>query len=275
MVFVWRYKFIKMILNTHGIINSSIWDADALTFISNAVITSATEKNAINYLVKALKANNLWTKLYAIYPFVGGTSSTCKWNLKDPRDLDAAYRLTFSGGLTFDSIGMLGNATNGYANTYFNPSWPNYPFFSIGIYLALNLDEAGATGAHMGTINSSNKGYSISARNSNVYYAQAWDAIVSTTVANTDSKGFYIVTRTSSTNAKTFKNGSIFVNHANQSGNYGATYDILIGCRNNSGTPLYFNSNKTGFAFIGNGLTDTESINLNSIFSTFKTITSK
>ena len=92
-------------------------DADALAFITAAAITDATQQTAIDTLVKGMKADGIWTKMKAIYPFVGGTATTHKWNLKDPRDLDAAFRLVFNGGWTHSSNGALPNGTNGYADT--------------------------------------------------------------------------------------------------------------------------------------------------------------
>jgi hypothetical protein len=78
--------------------------------------------NAVNQLVLDLKAASIWTKMKAIYPFVGGTASLHKWNLKDPRDLDAAFRLTFFGGWTHTTNGAQGNGTNSYADSFFIPS---------------------------------------------------------------------------------------------------------------------------------------------------------
>ena len=92
-------------------------DADAQAFIAAAGITDLTQASAISTLVNDLKTYGLWSKMKAFYPMVGGTSTSHKWNLKDPRDLDAAYRLTFFGGLTHDSNGVLGNGTNSYAYT--------------------------------------------------------------------------------------------------------------------------------------------------------------
>ena len=93
-------------------------DADAQAFITAAGITDATQKSAVNQLVLDLKNANIWTKMKAIYPILGGSASSHKWNLKDPRDLDAAFRLTFSTGWTHSSTGMLPNGTSAYANTF-------------------------------------------------------------------------------------------------------------------------------------------------------------
>jgi len=102
------------------------YDADAQAFFTAAAITNATQKTAVNNLVVALKGYGIWAKMAAIYPLVGGTASTCKYNLKDPRDLDAAYRLTFTGGnnlvISATGIQSLTTAPGVFANTKFNPT---------------------------------------------------------------------------------------------------------------------------------------------------------
>ncbi len=63
---------------------------------------------------------SLVLKVQQSYPIVGGTASSHKYNLKDPRDLDAAFRLTFASGWTHSSTGM--TPLNTFANTFFNPN---------------------------------------------------------------------------------------------------------------------------------------------------------
>ena len=100
---------------------TTVYDADAQAFITAAVITVLVQMTAINELTIGLKADSLWTSMKAIYPFVGGTATTHKWNLKDPRDLNAAFRLTFTGGWTHSSTGAQPNGVNGYADTFLIP----------------------------------------------------------------------------------------------------------------------------------------------------------
>ena len=52
------------------------FDADAQAFITAAAITNANQQTAINTLVVSLKSYGLWTKMKAIYPFVGGSASS-------------------------------------------------------------------------------------------------------------------------------------------------------------------------------------------------------
>ena len=97
-------------------------DADALAFLSAAAITDPTITSAICTLVTSMKANGTWAKCSAIYPMVGGTATTHKFNLKNPLDTNAAFRLSFVGGWTHSSGGALPNGTNAYANTFLNPT---------------------------------------------------------------------------------------------------------------------------------------------------------
>jgi len=66
-----------------------ISDADVSAFIAAASLTDSTQKAAVNTLVTSLKAQSLWSKFYALYPFVGGTSTA------HAQDLKAAYDITW------------------------------------------------------------------------------------------------------------------------------------------------------------------------------------
>lgn len=106
------------------------FDADAQAFITAAGITDPTQQNAINQLTLDLKSYNIWSSMNAIYPFVGGTATTHKYNLKDPRDLNAAYRLTFGGGWVHNNNGATGNGVNTYADTNYN----GFQSGELGVY---------------------------------------------------------------------------------------------------------------------------------------------
>ena len=67
-----------------------------------------------------LGVNNLSTKFDTIYPFIGGTASAHKYNLCNPLNTDAAYRLVFSGGWTHSPTGVLPNGANGYTSTFWD-----------------------------------------------------------------------------------------------------------------------------------------------------------
>jgi hypothetical protein len=241
-------------------------DTDAQAFITAAGITDATQQSAVNQLVLDLKSANIWTKMKAIYPILGGTASSHKWNLKDPRDLDAAFRLTFTTGWTHSSNGMLPNGTSAYANTFLTPNINLTNNNShISVYLRTNTDNNGVDigiqdDMGFGTTVSS---YYIITRNLNILVGTIQtDDVNRISGSNTDSRGFYITSRTTSTSLKQYKNSSI--------------YGIPLGAVryiNDPGSDTYSNysNRQQSFASIGDGLTDAEALSFYNAVQTFNT----
>ena len=79
-------------------------DIDVVNFVNATGISDPTIINAICTLTTSLKNNGLWNKMNAIYPFVGGSATTHKFNLKNPADTNAAFRLSFTGGWTHSEV---------------------------------------------------------------------------------------------------------------------------------------------------------------------------
>ena len=63
-----------------------VYDTDAQAFFTAVAgggdTLTTTEKDATNQFVLDLKSAGIWTAMDLIYPFVGGTSTSTKWNLK-------------------------------------------------------------------------------------------------------------------------------------------------------------------------------------------------
>lgn len=87
-------------------------------FVAAAGLTDATQIQAIYSLVDELQAAGLWEKMTALYPFVGGTARSHQFNLKDPRDADEAFRLTFPNGSAHSAGGVF---TFGGVDTHLSP----------------------------------------------------------------------------------------------------------------------------------------------------------
>ena len=236
-------------------------DADAQAFITAAGITDATQQSAINTLVTDLKGYGIWTKMKAIWPFVGGTSSSHKWNLRDPRDLDAAFRLVFSGGWTHSSTGAKPNGTNGYADTKLAPSVvQTLNNTHISFYSRLNLADGDDLSCYNGVVTRISR-ILIKDNTSNII-ADMNDTAQRITLANSDARGFYVVNRASSTSLKLHKNSFIIGTNTNANTGTLPSFAYSIGALNNQNAYVNFSARECAFASIGDGLTDTEAANL-------------
>lgn len=110
------------------------YDDAATAFITSSGITDTLQKSAINDLVVQLKKDSLWDKFLALYPMVGGTDATTKWNLKDPRDLDDAFRISWNGTPDFKSTGVTCLTATDWGDTHLNDSILHYDNSSISFY---------------------------------------------------------------------------------------------------------------------------------------------
>ena len=173
-------------------------DSDASAFITAAGLTDPTQKSAINTLVKDMKAAGLWTKMKAVYPMVGGTATSMKFNLKDPRDLDAAFRLTWSGGWTYSATGATPNGTNAYADTKFIPNNNGLTINdnSISYYSRTSAANGGTQFYEMGSSNTlgTTDLYSLfTRRNGDTAGYDVGDYTKNrNSFTNTDGSGFYL-----------------------------------------------------------------------------------
>jgi len=243
-------------------------DADAQAFITASGI-SGTEATAINTLVVTLKSINVWTKIKAAYPMVGSSATSCKWNLKDARDLDAAFRLVFSGGGTFSANGYQLNGTNGFANTFLNPAVA----YSIGTSGHMSYysrtDSNGSSEREIGAMTAIIY-TDLGLRYSGNLYMRWGETGGPTQVASPNSLGFYVANRTTATSQKIFKNGT----QALLSGNLGnqlPNVNFYLGCQNSNNSPINYSAKQCAFASIGDGLTDAESLAFYNAVQTFQT----
>ena len=238
------------------------YDTDALAFISAATITNNIQIMAINDLVTDLKGFNLWSKMIALYPFVGGNANSHKYNLKDPRDLDAAYRLSFSGGWIHSSTGALPNGTNGYADTFLIPNnvlslnSTHVSYYSRTIGAALN------NRAEMGTGNASGSFLFLSFYFSSAYIFdvnQTSDSVISNPSVTTH--GFLCASRTGTNALRGVRNDTTLINTTTISTSM-SNNSVVIGAWNSNGTKTGFSTKECAFASIGSGLTATDTTNL-------------
>ena len=253
----------NMFLATHGILARSASgggvDPDAQAFITAASITNPTQQSAINQLVTDLKGYGVWTKLRACYPFVGGTNAQHTWNLKNT----AQYKISWYGGVTSSSNGIIGNAFNAYGDTFLNNNVMTQNDAHISLYSRTSTNEASYD---MGSWNGSSFGSFIRVRAAGNFVGTinngGW-----VTQANLDGKGFYLVTRKSSTLQTGQKNTTQYVTSSISNSHIATSYKILrVGEYNGE-----YSSRNLAFVSVGDSLTDTEATNFYTAVQAFQT----
>jgi hypothetical protein len=248
----------------------SVIDPDAQAFLNATGITNQTIVDAINTLVVDLKTNNIWDDMLAIYPMVGGTATTNKYNLKDPQDTNGAFRLNFVGGWTHNSSGSKPDGVAGtYADTFLNasssltPSTGSFSYYSFTdspgdiVEIGVN-DNAAATNESLLALRYSGAQFG--------FYSQ----LGGSGGAVADSKGFGIVNRT--TNVELWRDGTRVLNQAGSVASM-PNRTFYLGAQNN-GTNSYRNSNR-GCSFSHIGYTLSSPSTFTTIVNTFQTSLSR
>ena len=242
-------------------------DPDADAFILATGITDVTQKTAINTLVVDLKSYSLWIKMDAIYPMVGGTATTHKYNLKNPLDTDAAFRLRFSGGWTHSTTGVLGNGTNSWAETYLIPYYildrdnSHLSFYSRTDVIG-NQTEIG-----IGSLYLLYRYGSSTYKAFNSLQAQRGSLFAPTT-------GMLIGSRINSTVEKYYHQG-VLTDNLTVNSLAIPTSALTVSVGTNDPAYSQFSAKECAFATIGEGLTDTEANDLETVVQDFQTTLSR
>jgi hypothetical protein len=246
------------------------WETDAQAFITAAAITDPTQQSAVNQLVVDLKGYGVWTKMKALYPFVGGTASQHKFNLKNPLDTNAAFRLVFNGGWTHSATGALPNGTNAWANTFF-VSANNFASKDNAHYSFYSRTNLASDGIEIGVNDApSNQGLYTRSAGGNATFILNGSATFPN-VATANSLGFYQANRNALNTISGWKNG-IKLSQISSISVVSTFPSFSIGAYNmNNLTANYYSSKQCAFASLGDGLTDTEASNFYTAVQTFQT----
>jgi hypothetical protein len=241
---------------------AQILTARTSAFLTASAINDATIRGGLNTFDIGLIANSLDTKMKAIYPFVGGTASTHRWNFMDARDLNAAYRLQFTGGWVHSSNGILPNGVNTFADTFLASNVMGQNNFHNVLYSRTNIVESGCDlGVWNGSYGVSNY---LSLTNQYITHSNSTSTVDDSI---TNSLGFFAQSRLSSTNIfKRFNSTTLtktLTSTTPRSSNYiiGRTGDF-------NGE---YSSKQLAFISIGDGLSSAELTTLDTLTQAFQT----
>jgi hypothetical protein len=246
------------------------YDADAAAFFTAASITDTTQKSAVNTLVLSLKSANIWTKMKALYPVVGGVASAHAVNLKTP----GTYNLTFATGWTHASTGMTPNGAT-YADSNIIPSSVltlNSTHFSF--YSRTNANPGGLFFGSVNSIQTASLQCSVYGTNNGSIYDSyntitGQGRLLGSNVA--DSRGFAVFTRSASNLSKIFWNNVLNGSITTSGGALPNTYKIALSARNYDGVVGNYDTRQCAFGSIGDGLTDAEASSFYSAVQNYQT----
>jgi len=221
--------------------------------------SDATIISALNTLESDLSNYGLTSKMTALYPFVGGTSTKHSYNFMNT----AAYQITFNGGWTHNSTGALPNGTNDYANT----SLPASTFgtnYMLSFYSRTNSD--GLT-SDLGLHDSGEM--EVLTRFGNTLYMDIPVTNQRISVLNNNSTGFYIFANNSTLGRKGYKNNSEIISSSFLNVNL-YPYNIIFSAWGYLPQMRYSNR-ELAFGGFGSNFTSTDASNYYTAVQAFQT----
>ena len=240
-------------------------------------ITSTVSAATIT-LFTSLFSNNLYNSLDVFYPMLGGTSGSTSIN--GNRTSGTTYDLRYSGGgFTYSASGVTGNGTSSYANTNYLNILTLQNNYSLGFYQFSSNSPSKTEEVVMGAFSVSGNLPNLQIGtnlNPSLYFIRSGANTSPVTASNGGNiKGFYALTRTGSTSSSLFRNGNTtpILTTTNSYTRSVSGINILLWNMNFGGSP-YTNgyANQTlNFAFIGKGLTASQTSTLSTIINTFQT----
>ena len=255
--------------DTRNIINT-IRDVDG-------ILITEDERMYVHYIVSGLKAIGVWTKIKALYGFVGGTAATHRWNWKDMRDLDAAFRIVWNGTVTHSALGAKGDGSTGYGETHLNF---NTNFVLNNTHLSIYVIDGSSSNNQMievgvGEQAVANRISTLSSGINNLALYQAYEnglSSINPQFLNTSIKGFYVGSRISINNAFISKDGvirnvSILTGQQNL-----PNLSVWVLAMNNNSPLKYYSDRRINFVSIGDGLTQQQAIQMSHIITTAQSI---
>jgi len=243
-------------------------DFNAASFISRAGITNPAQKTAINNLVIALKGYGIWSKMVALYPYVGGSASSHAQNL-----VNSSFTISWNGTVTHNANGVTGNGSTGYGDTTCKASDVGV---NGGLSTYLRALPTGDNNCSIGMQNASDRGYEIIM---NVSFGQKygiWGATASIASQSTvPATGLYSVNRTSSTALTLYRNGSSIASDSTSSSLSATALNIYTLALNNNGSTSSFSEENCALDAIHQGLTASEESNFYTAVQSYQTALSR
>lgn len=232
---------------------------------------NSTMSGATYQLFYDLFNYGLWNKLYAFYPLLGGNSSGGQSvNGKTP----GTRNMTWNGGLTFSTNGVVSNGSNGWGNTNCNPiNFGGIADFHMSFYSRTDQQVSTAQ-FDMGVYqdSGSNQRTQLNSRSTSDDTRGVVNSTTQGTFSNTNSQGLFTITRRTGPDTEFYKNGTSLGN--SNVATVGIPNGVIGLCSRYlsvSDTISTPTTRQYAFVTIGNTLTDSDVSNLYTTIQNFQT----
>lgn len=240
------------------------FDADAAFYLNEVLVAggtgiTATYSAATDTMFTNLKSEGIYSKIFCMYPLIGGVQDAHAINAVDPN----TFLMLWSGGITHNADGARGNGVNGFGNTqWVQSAQTTSANTSMGFYMVLSGNNSFDMGRQV-----SGGFLTINNFNANTNFRAAINAGLANFQTNMSGQtGFYGLARNNGTQVSFISPSNTGTTVSNNETTGLATASVGVMTVSGFGTL----SNKTyGTFFISEGLTLTELQNLSSIVTTF------
>ena len=243
----------------------------------DGLYTAEQARMAVHLLVSGFKAVGAWDKCKAIYVFIGANHWQHALNLKDPRDLDEAHRITWVGEVDFNGIGAKSNSSLDFGITWVTPLDFPVDNVSLSVYSQDNILPTSESSLDMGVRGDGTIGQLLIGTYfglANGYFAGVNDYDAGSVILTNSSNGYFIASRTSSVKKSMYQKG---YNTKKNIGTVTRNSDLItiLGCNNHLNTGLVptdvtYSPRRLSFVHIGGGLTDIQLEQMNHIVNNFQ-----
>lgn len=255
---------------TEAILGISVGDLDASSFISSVIanngLLDSNSIDAIVTLVASLKSTGVWSKIKALYPFVGGTVGSCAQNLVSSR-----YSGTFNGSWSYSLNGVTGDRATTYMSTGIIPnSIMSYTSQHYFIYIPVGIDGSSPYECLIGSVDGSSSGINFYLNAEGNGYLTVNEFVAGNAFSAQSQNGAWMVNLLSGTKTL-YRNGSTIGTKTGVTPTNYTLPEIWIGARNTPDANKQWSNNEISCVSIGDGLTNGESIALYSAIQAFQT----
>lgn len=243
-------------------------NAETILYLKGQTVSGAQATridNFISMVKDSLGISALSSKFDVMYLLANETQTLSKLNIVK-RSSDITKDTTTSDGITWTQWqGFQGTGLTGRLNTHYSDSTDAVNFArnsgSIGIYSRTDKTEAAVDFA---VIQNSAVRLYLRYTDNNIYYTFLSDDIHQGGAANTDSRGFFIMSATSLTNVAIYRNGSSLGSISNNVVGLRNTVPYyIIGYNDDNTVSRYPTTRQYSFFFVGSGLDATQARKLN------------